>query len=243
MTDPDFAKLARQHALGSEAVPDVVLDLAAGQPVELVWRNGPGGLTFRSGDTYIKYNPARTGIDLERERLRLEWLAGRMAAPTVRTFGASAVAQWLVTDALPGECAVGDTWRARRPEAIRAIACGLRTIHALPVDDFPPAWISESWVSRQPESLGARPTGDEHVVVHGDACAPNTLITPAGAWSGNVDFGDLGVGDRWADLAIASLSLDWNFGEGHQDELFDAYGIEPDQQRIEYYRALWELES
>ncbi len=63
------------------------------------------------------------------------------------------------------------------------------------------------------------------------------------AWTGNVDFGDLAVGDRWADLAIASLSLDWNFGEGHQAALFDAYGIDPDEERIRYYRALWDLES
>jgi len=45
------------------------------------------------------------------------------------------------------------------------------------------------------------------------------------------------------DLAVASMSLDWNFGEGHQHELFDAYGIDPDAGRIAYYRALWHLES
>jgi kanamycin kinase len=80
-------------------------------------------------------------------------------------------------------------------------------------------------------------------VVHGDACAPNTLISDAGEWVGHVDFGDLAVGDRWADLAIASLSLDWNFGVGHQQDLFDAYGVERDEAKIIYYRALWELES
>jgi kanamycin kinase len=58
-----------------------------------------------------------------------------------------------------------------------------------------------------------------------------------------VDFGDLAVGDRWADLAVASVSLDWNFGEGPQGELFDAYGITPDAERIGYDRALWRLES
>jgi kanamycin kinase len=46
-----------------------------------------------------------------------------------------------------------------------------------------------------------------------------------------------------ADVAIASLSLDWNFGEGHQGEFFEAYGIEPDEERIRYYRGLWDLES
>jgi kanamycin kinase len=81
------------------------------------------------------------------------------------------------------------------------------------------------------------------VLVHGDACAPNTLISPEGAWTGNVDFGDLAIGDRWADLAVASMSLDWNFGEGHQPEFFEAYCILPDEERIRYYRALWHQES
>jgi kanamycin kinase len=145
--------------------------------------------------------------------------------------------------ALPGGSAVGDGWRARRPEAICAIAAGLRAIHAIPIDEFPADWAAQVWVARQPPSLGVRSPIDAPVLVHGDACAPNTLISGDGAWTGNVDFGDLGVGDRWADLAIASLSLDWNFGEGHQAELFDAYGIVPDEVRIRYYRSLWELES
>ncbi len=152
-------------------------------------------------------------------------------------------AQWLLTRALPGDSAVGGAWRARRPEAIRAIATGLLAMHAIPIEDFPSPLAAEVWVSREPGPLGARPPLVEPVLVHGDACAPNTLISVEGEWTGNVDFGDLGVGDRWADLAVASLSLDWNFGPGHQGELFDAYGIEPDEERIAYYRSLWELES
>ena len=138
---------------------------------------------------------------------------------------------------------MGDTWRARRAEAIGAIANGLRAIHSIPTDDLPAGWTSEVWVSRRPASLEPRLPTDQVVLVHGDACAPNTLISLEGQWTGNVDFGDLAVGDRWADLAIASLSLDWNFGEGHQDEFFDAYGVEADDHRIEYYRALWQAES
>ncbi len=208
-----------------------------------MWRNELGGLTFRIGERYVKWNPRRTGIVLERERRRLDWLAGRHPAPPVVEFGADDDAEWLVTEAVPGELAVGDRWRARRPEAIRAIADGLRAIHAIPVDAFPGGWAGEVWAGRQPASIGPRPPILEPVIVHGDACAPNTLISAEGAWTGNVDFGDLGVGDRWADLAVASMSLDWNFGEGHQQEFFDAYGVEPDAERIRYYRALWDLES
>ena len=243
MTAPDFAALAAQHTLGDDPVPDIVLELAAGRPTELAWRNELGGLTFRIGESYLKWNPPRTGVDLALEQARLEWLAGRHPAPRVVSSGQDDGSQWLLTEAVPGESAVGDRWRARRSEAIRAIAEGLRAIHAIAIDDFPGGWTSEVWVGRTPDSIGTRPPIDEPVLVHGDACAPNTLISDEGTWTGNVDFGDLGVGDRWADLAVASMSLDWNFGEGHQDELFDAYGIEPDAERIAYYRALWHLES
>lgn len=243
MTDRPFAHLAAQHTLGDDPIPAPVLAVADGRQPELAWRNDLGGLTFRIGDAYVKWSPRSAGIDLDRERRRLRWIAARHPAPRVLDFGEDDGAQWLVTRALPGESAVGDRWRARRPEAIAAIAAGLRAIHAIPVHDFPADWTSEVWVGRTPPSIGERPPLDDSVLVHGDACAPNTLISLDGRWTGNVDFGDLGVGDRWADLAVASMSLDWNFGEGHQAELFAAYGIEPDAARIAYYRALWDLES
>jgi kanamycin kinase len=240
--DP-FAELAILHTLDGLEMPRVVRDIAGRHDPVLVWRNELDGLTFRSGDRFIKWNPRSTGIDLERERVRLDWLSTRHPAPRVVGHGSDHDGQWLVTEALPGGSAVGDEWRARRPEAIKAIATGLHAIHAIPIENVPDTWTNESWVGRQPAALGLRPPIDEPVLVHGDACAPNTLISESGDWTGNVDFGDLAVGDRWADLAIASLSLDWNFGEGHQSEFFEAYGIAPDEDRIRYYRALWDLES
>ena len=47
MAEDDFAHLADLHTFGDDPVPPVVLDLAAGAEVELVWRNELGGLTFR----------------------------------------------------------------------------------------------------------------------------------------------------------------------------------------------------
>lgn len=243
MVEADFSELAELHQLGDEPIPEVVLEMAGDHDVDLVWRNELGGSTFDLGERFVKWNPRSTGIDLDRERVRLEWLSPLHPSPRVLDFGSDESAQWLVTAALPGTHAVGDAWRARRPEAIRAIATGLLAIHALPTGDFPTAWVAESWAGRRPESLGPSPPLGDPVIVHGDACAPNTLISSDGDWVGHVDLGDLTVGDRWADLAIASLSLDWNFGEGHQHELFEEYGIEPDEDRIRYYRGLWDLEA
>jgi kanamycin kinase len=243
MDAEDWPDLEHQRSLGDEPIPRIVIELAAGSVAEFVWRNQLGGLTFRIGDRFVKWNPHGNGIDLSRERVRLDWISRRHLAPRVLDAGVDEHGQWLLTTALPGDHAIGDTWRARRSEAIHAIASGLRAIHAVPIDDFPSEWTAESWVSRARPEIGPRPQVVDPVVVHGDACAPNTLISADGNWVGNVDFGDLSIGDRWADLAIASMSLDWNFGEGHQQELFDTYGVEPDPLRIHYYRRLWYLES
>ena len=55
-----------------------------------------------------------------------------------------------------------------------------------------------------------------------------------------MDLGDLGVADRWADLAVATMALDWNFGGDWSGELLEAYGIGADAERIDYYRRLWD---
>ena len=244
MPEPnDFADLAAFHTLGNQPIPAAVLALTPNASPELVWRNELGGLTFRVGERFVKWNPKESGIDVRLERDRLGWISDRHPAPRVVLFGEDSHEQWLVTEALDGEHAVGDEWRRRTPEAVAAIATGLRALHAVPVSGFPDAWIADSWANRRPAGLGPAPAIDHPVVVHGDACAPNTQISREGAWTGNTDFGDLTIGDRWADLAIASMSLDWNFGEGHQGAFFEAYGIEPDPERIAYYRALWDLES
>lgn len=78
------------------------------------------------------------------------------------------------------------------------------------------------------------------MVCHGDACAPNTLVGPGYEVTGHVDFGELGVGDRWADLAVAAWSTEWNFGAGVEAEVYAGYGIEPDARKIDFYRRLWD---
>ena len=55
MAEPeDFSHLAELHALGNDPIPKVVVDLADGHPVDLIWRNELGGLTFRIGDQFVK---------------------------------------------------------------------------------------------------------------------------------------------------------------------------------------------
>ena len=78
-------------------VPDIVLEVAAGDVPELAWHNELGGLCFRLGERYLKWNPRSTGIDLHRERVRLTWLEGRHPAPVVLDYGDNGDAQWMLT--------------------------------------------------------------------------------------------------------------------------------------------------
>ena len=208
---------------------------------ELVWRNKLGGQTWRLGDRYVKWSPHSAGLDLGRETERLLWLEGRHPAPRVLGSGDDGMGQWMLTAALAAESAVSTFWRAHPEQAVRAIADGLRRLHALPVAEVPLTW--ESWVSRTPPGLGPRPPVNDPVLVHGDACSPNTLVDANGYFAANVDAGDLAVGDRWADLAVGAMSLEWNYGPGWDGLFYEVYGIKPDPDRTAYYRELWGSES
>jgi kanamycin kinase len=51
----------------------------------------------------------------------------------------------------------------------------------------------------------------------------------------------MGVGDRWADLAVATWSAGWNYGTDWEEPLLVAYGVAPDLERTRYYRLLYDL--
>ena len=224
-------------------VPAPVRAAAAGQPVRLVWRNEVGGLTFRIADgRFVKWSPRASGLDLVVEAAKLAWAAPFTPVPAVLDAGTDGSGWWLLTRELSGDNAVADRWRAEPATAVAAIGEGLRAMHdALPVDRCPFSWSVEDRLAKAlvPRPDGEAPPVDRFVVCHGDPCAPNTLIGDDGRWSGHVDLGDLGVADRWADLAVATWSTEWNYGPDWERPLLDAYGIDPDPERTRYYRLLW----
>lgn len=235
-------------------VPDRVRMLAGGAALTPVWRNNLDGLTFHAvsaggadSDRYIKWAPRNNESSLADEAVRLRWAAPFIRVPEVLVEGGDATHEWMVTAALPGESAVAPRWVADAATAVRAIGEGLRAMHeALPVGDCPFEWSVSSRIAnaesrgiRLPFPLQEPPPIDRLVVCHGDACAPNTLIGEDGRWLAHVDLGQLGTGDRWADIAVASMSTEWNYGPGWEDALIDAYGVQPDRPRLAYYRELW----
>lgn len=218
---------------------------------------------------FIKWVPRGSGIDVTAEVVRLRWATRFVTVPQVLDYGGDDDGAWIVTRALLGESAVAERWKREPAVAVRAMGEGLRSLHdALPVGECPFSWSATDRVeevqrrladgrfdvaSWRPDRHGGLalddavrvvrdvPPIDQAVVCHGDACAPNTLLADDGTCCGHVDLGALGVADRWADLAIATWSTEWNYGPGWDDALLDAYGVNADRDRTQYYRLLWDL--
>ena len=250
--------------------PRAVEVIAGGDLVETVWRNQLGGLTFRltSGAGSVRYVKwAADDQDLSAESERLAWVGDRATVPRVLDLGADEQGSWLVTAGIDAASAVDPRWLRDPQTAVRAIGRGLRELHdSLPVEDCPFEWsvdtrlahadariaagmTSSDWfpehrgttVAEARSRLASAPPIDRLVVCHGDACAPNTLIGADGRFAAHVDLGSLGVADRWADIAVAAWSTEWNYGPDLAPLLYEAYGVVADAERIAYYRLLWDL--
>lgn len=232
----------------STPVPDVVRRLAAGARLEPIWLNGIGGLTFRTDDgRFIKWGPHDIEATMRDEAERMRWARQWIPVPVVLEQGSDADHEWLVTASLPGRSAVDARWHDSPEVTVRAVGAALRAMHdALPVEECAWTWDPASRIANArergvtvPEELHSPPAVDRLVVCHGDACMPNTLLDDDGRPLAHVDLAALGNADRWADIAVASMSTGWNYGPGWEDVLIEAYGVEPDPTRLEYYRRLW----
>jgi len=249
-------------------IPMLVMELVdEADVIKPIWQNALGGVTFRvkpgratpcspeyfaaGAVRFVKYQPtsAAAVAPLSAEVERLKWAKPFTPVPNVVDYVQSDDGEEvLVTSQIMGRPATHPYWRARPAEAAFAIGDGLRDLHdALPVADCPFTWRIADRVAQanlpadQADALlRDAPPEDDLVVCHGDARAPNTLISNFGHVAGHVGLGKLGVADRWADLAIAAWSVELNFGPQYVVEFFRGYGVEPDDEAIAYYRRLWE---
>jgi kanamycin kinase len=211
----------------------------AGWRRTVVWRFLPQVTTWRLGGPdgevrYLKVSQLGQRASLVDERERMEWAASRLPVPRVLGYGSDGYDEWLLTAGLPGVNAVDPAVRADPPRLVRLLAEGMRRFHELPVAACP-------FVGRAGAS-GPGPGKTDLVVCHGDYCLPNVLVDD---WrlSGFVDLGELGVADRWSDLAVALWSVTRNLGPGWEDAYLQSYGTRPDPAKRELYRRLYHLAS
>ncbi|HEX8194093.1 MAG TPA: APH(3') family aminoglycoside O-phosphotransferase [Allosphingosinicella sp.] len=216
---------------------------------------------------FLKVERAGPCNELLDEADRLRWLGavGIGCAQVVRSVH-DGVGDWLLMSEVPGR----DLSCASDLEPVQIaeiMADALSALHTLPTaecpfdmrldpllaraaeraeaglvdeQDFDAEHLGLSAADLLPVLLSRRPPEQDLVVTHGDACLPN-LIALGDRFAGFIDCARLGLSDRYRDLALAARSIAGNLGAEFVGSFFLRYGIEPDQQRLAYYRLLDEF--
>lgn len=191
------------------------------------WRTTrPSGQVFYLKAAFVGVYPS-----LAAERDRCVWLRGRGApVPEVIDHDDDGVVEWLLTAGLTGIDATCPQHVADPAVTVPLMANGLRSFHEIdptgcPFDHQIPVALEH--VARRVAAGGISADGfhdghrdldptsaferlgelvvDEHrlVVCHGDYTPPKVLLE-GGRVVGYVDLGEVGVADRWRDLAVAT---------------------------------------
>ena len=222
-----------------------------------------GAMVIRAGDThFIKSEPISPLSELPSEVDRLRWLHQTgLPCPEVVDAADHADRHWLLMTAVPGRD-LASTAVVAAEVAVQLVAEALRQLHALdpascPFDhrasiriaDATARYAAGLYDGDDPANgptdharlLTTKPTTEDLVVTHGDACFPN-FMAEHGRFTGFIDCGRLGVADRYQDLALACRSLERNYGAASIPAFLSAYGItEPDEDKLAWYKLLDEF--
>lgn len=233
--------------------------------------HGESGAGVWRSQRYVVKVQERGGVPVStllQERERLRWFAGRVPVPTVVGYEATGTHEYLAMTRLPG-IPMSDPDALLHPgRVVDLLARALRELHALPVrecpfnmtlpvtlrlareqveaggvdeDDFDDERRGRGAVDLFNELVRTRPTREDVVVTHGDACLPNFILNGEYV-EGLIDLGRAGLADRHADLALTHRSLIRNLDEAHAERFLDLYGREwVDEGKLAYYRLLDEF--
>ena len=210
-------------------------------------------LDYKDG-FYLKSAPAST---LQEEARMTAWFHSRKLSAEVLSY-MSNEQDWLLTRKIPGEDCTHAQYLSDPERLCDTIAQLLRQLHdadpgRCPVTDqnlrrfqaardgyarnfwepelFEPVWAfpsrEDAW--KAAEEVAGHLRSD--VVLHGDYCLPNILLRDW-TFSGFIDVGSGGLGDRHFDLLWGSWTLMFNLKTNRYfDRFLDAYGrdrVDPD---------------
>ena len=204
-------------------------------------------LIERDGGCFLKSAPVGT---LQNEAVMTRYFGEKGLGATVLDYRTEQGRDWLLTTRVAGEdcthyledprrltdliatrlralhelpfagCPVSDRtagFLAAAEEGYRLGRCDL-SFHAMPQAPFKTAEEAVAFLA-QNKHLLARDT-----LLHGDYCLPNIMLDEW-RFSGFIDVGNGGVGDRHVDLFWGAWTLAFNLKtEAYRERFFDAYG-------------------
>ena len=158
---------------------------------------------------------------------------------------------WLLTAAVPGEDCTHRLYCDDPKRLCDTIAIRLRALHEVDFSDCPVTDRTGEFLrlaeenrrtgnfdtSHFPDSFGYRSAEEAYavlsagksalrrdVLIHGDYCLPNIMLDQW-RFTGFIDLGNAGVGDRHIDLFWGAWTLWFNLKtDEYRDRFYDAYG-------------------
>jgi aminoglycoside 3'-phosphotransferase-2 len=217
----------------------------------------------------LKIEPASTVSELAGECARLKWLATQeLPCPRVVAYETQADRHFLLMTRLAGSDLASSAGALPPDRIISILAMALKALHsvdpaacpfdnrldrriedarkrveagAVDEDDFDDEREGRRAEDLFTELYRLKPSQEDVVVTHGDACLPNFMAIE-GAFTGFIDCGRLGLADRHQDIALACWSIRYNLGDEWVKPFLDIYGGPAiDEAKIAYYRLLDEF--
>ncbi len=172
---------------------------------------------------------------------------------------------WLLTSRVSGEDCTHAPYLAEPERLADTIGTLLRELHETDFSNCPWPYHTEFYLSRAeknylsgnydksafPDAFGYK-SADEawhvfcegkhllesEVLLHGDYCLPN-IILDSWSFSGFIDLGNGGIGDRHVDLFWGAWTLGFNLGtDKYRERFFDAYGRDKiDEEKLKIVAA------
>ena len=229
--------------------PEEFHPLLEGSPVFDSSCSPEAGVLFldREGGLFLKSAPAHT---LKQEALMTAWFHSRDLGPEVLSY-LSLDRDWLLTRRIPGEDCTHANYLEDPLRLCDTLARLLRQLHDQSTDGCPVADRTRDWIlaARNGRQAGLWDPGlfpevwqfsssdaawqaaqevfphlRADVPLHGDYCLPNVLLDDW-RFSGFIDVGRGGIGDRHIDLFWGCWTLNFNLHTNRYfDRFLDAYG-------------------
>ena len=223
-------------------LPHNIAALVGCGPLEGEDMGRSGAQVLRCADMFLKIDSAGK---MARSAKAQEYFAKKgLSAPLV-AYETDAGRDYLLVRAVPGAYACAESM-LKEPEKLAALLGEtIRMLHETDAADCPLRDTNERLLQMYADENGCPFPGnagclEKDALVQGDCCLPN-IFFENGRFSGFIDLGEAGIGDRHADLCCAVWSLGYNTGsDAWGDTLLDAYGRDKvDEERLAICRQFF----
>lgn len=224
---------------------------------------------FEGEGYYLKINTIDMWGNLKREKEVYEYLKGTIEVPRVIYYERVENIEYLLISEVKGTILSVEAMKAHPKNVVQIMASALKKLHQIPIDnclldsstsalleegkyrvdnnlvdidDFEEQYRDKTPVEILKYLIKNKPLKEEKVFIHGDYCLPN-IIALNGEFSGFIDMGNGGIGDKYRDIALALRSIEHNFMDRKLWSYFkECYGEKNlDMDKVDYHILLDEL--